>query len=747
MSRIAEIASAFLTLAPSAAGFGKKLDSQISGDINSSGKKSGLSFGKLFAIGAGLGIGAKAFSFLGDSLSEGREAQKVSALVSNAIKATGGAANVTAGQVDRLATSISKKTGIDDEQIATASSLILTFKNVANEAGKGNDIFNKTTKAAVDLSAAGFGSVDSAAKQLGKALNDPLKGMSALSRSGVTFSDSQQKQIKGFVETGNLLKAQKLILAEVNSQVGGAAAATATASDKAAVAAGNLKEQVGTALIPVVDSLASKFTTSVAPAISGFITGMQTGIGAGGQFASVVGTIASNFGTIAPVLGIVLTGLLAYRVASAAAAAISVIQAAGTTAATGATWSLNAALRANPIGLVVTAVTLLVAGLVIAYKKSDTFRGIVNGLWSSLKTAGSWLGSMTAKGLQLAQAIGAKVLPPVLKFAAFLGGVYVAHVRAAIAVIGAIIGKVVAFGSALVGGVQAAGKFLSGVKDKIGAALSFIGEIPGKIKGFFSNAGTLLSSIGGQIVGGLKTGIENAWHFVTDIVTNLINKIPKAIRKIMGIASPSKVTTVIGGQIVRGLSNGIKNNVDGPAKALGKAGKKLKEKLEGVRDDLRSTLDGLKGDFKSLADSIAGAFTGNLFEATTGADFIANLMGKKGELAGLLASFKTLKGWGLDPAFLTQLFASGNGALIADLAGMGKAGAVEAGSLFGDVTSLSSQLGNAVAKNDPVSDRIDITNQKLDEVIKQLGGVGKDFGDSINSVSKKASQKKKKKGR
>lgn len=56
-----------------------------------------------------------------------------------------------------------------------------------------------------------------------------------------------------------------------------------------------------------------------------------------------------------------------------------------------AQWLLNAALTANPIGLVVAAIALLVAGVVLAYKKSDTFRGIVDALWAALKTAGAWL--------------------------------------------------------------------------------------------------------------------------------------------------------------------------------------------------------------------------------------------------------------------------------------------------------------------------------------------------------------------
>lgn len=62
-----------------------------------------------------------------------------------------------------------------------------------------------------------------------------------------------------------------------------------------------------------------------------------------------------------------------------------------TMAWTGVQWVLNAALTANPIGLVIAAIALLVGGVVLAYKKSDTFRGIVDKLWAVLKIAWDWI--------------------------------------------------------------------------------------------------------------------------------------------------------------------------------------------------------------------------------------------------------------------------------------------------------------------------------------------------------------------
>ena len=349
------------------------------------------------------GIGIK--DFLGDAIGEARESQKVGALTTSIIKSTGGAAKITADQVGELANALSRKTGIDDEAIQTGSNLLLTFKNVRNEAGKGNDIFNQATAAALDLSKAGFGSIDSASKMLGKALNDPVKGITALSRAGVTFTQQQKDQIAVMVKSGDTLGAQKLIMKELQSQVGGAAEATATNAEKAKVTFDNLKETLGTYLLPIIDNVAGKFVT--------FVTDMQNGVGVGGTVRDVftgIGNVVGWFGdhtTVAKVaVAALVGGLIAWKAISLGLNAVNAIQltllkaqtvgtvehavvskavAAATKIWTAGQWLLNAALTANPIGLVVAAVAALIAIIVIAYKKNETFRNIVDAAWKGIK--------------------------------------------------------------------------------------------------------------------------------------------------------------------------------------------------------------------------------------------------------------------------------------------------------------------------------------------------------------------------
>lgn len=194
-----------------------------------------------------------------DAAKAADEAQQVAKATDAIITATGGAAGVTADHVAELSGNLSTLAGVDDELIQQGANLILTFKNVKN-AGTGLDaVFDRANGAAVDLAAAGFGSVESNATMLGKALNDPLAGLTALTRAGVTFSDQQKEQIKTLTESGQVLEAQKLILAEVESQVGGTAEASASSFDKMGVAVGNLQETLGAALLPIVEELLPVF--------------------------------------------------------------------------------------------------------------------------------------------------------------------------------------------------------------------------------------------------------------------------------------------------------------------------------------------------------------------------------------------------------------------------------------------------------------------------------------------------------
>lgn len=179
------------------------------------------------SIGRGLTLGLTlpilAFGKL--AADEMLEAQKVNAQTAAVLKSTGGAAKVTQKHVQNLAGRLLHLSGVDDQVIQSAENMLLTFTNVRNETGKSNKIFDRATLAALDMSVALGTDASKSAMMLGKALNDPVRGITALRRVGVTFTDQQVKQIKAMVKSGDTLKAQKMILRELNKEFGGSAAA------------------------------------------------------------------------------------------------------------------------------------------------------------------------------------------------------------------------------------------------------------------------------------------------------------------------------------------------------------------------------------------------------------------------------------------------------------------------------------------------------------------------------------------
>jgi len=216
----------------------------------------------VFAGGALLGgverLGSAVSGFLGDAITESRDAAKGLAQTEAAIKSTGGAANVTADEIVNLAGSLSKTTLYSDDSVQGLENLILTFTNVKNAAGEGNDIFTQTTKIALDMAAALGTDASGSAIQLGKALNDPTKGMAALTRAGVTFTKQQTEQIKTLQASGDLLGAQKIILAELTHEFGGSAEAAAKADGGFHLFQQRLadtEQTIGDALQPALQSL------------------------------------------------------------------------------------------------------------------------------------------------------------------------------------------------------------------------------------------------------------------------------------------------------------------------------------------------------------------------------------------------------------------------------------------------------------------------------------------------------------
>lgn len=258
------------------------------------------------SVGLGVGVaGAAAFAFGKSALDSAIDAQKAQKSVEATIKSTGGAAKVTGKQIDKFASKMQMKTGIDDEAIKKSQSLLLGFKAVRNESGKGNQIFNRASVAMLDLGAK-LGSTDSAAKALGRALTDPVNGLKGLKGAGVNVSDSQKEMIRKLVESGDLLGAQKIILDEVKGSTEGFAESQVTAGTKAKVAFGEIQEKIGAGLLPVAEKLGTWVTDTLIPGVERFWRDH------GPQITEVFETLKKTLKKIGESLGpVVLKGLQA----------------------------------------------------------------------------------------------------------------------------------------------------------------------------------------------------------------------------------------------------------------------------------------------------------------------------------------------------------------------------------------------------------------------------------------------------
>lgn len=196
----------------------------------------------------------KLTGFMNDSIEAAKESKLVNAQLEAVLKSTGNAAGVTADQVAKLAGKIEKQSLFEDEAILKGQNLLLTFTNIGNAADGTSHIFDDATQIMVDMAQAMGTDASGAAIQLGKALNDPTNGISALTRVGVTFTEEQKKQIETMQEAGDIAGAQAVIIAELNKEFGGSAKAAsdaAGASEKYKDRMNDLKEQIGEQLLPV----------------------------------------------------------------------------------------------------------------------------------------------------------------------------------------------------------------------------------------------------------------------------------------------------------------------------------------------------------------------------------------------------------------------------------------------------------------------------------------------------------------
>ena len=282
-----------------------------------------------------------------------REQNKAIAQVEAGLKSTAGQVGFTSQELQKMASDLQNKTLFGDEVILKdATAQLLTFTNISGQN------FARTQQAALDLATRLDGDLKGASIQLGKALNDPVANLSALSRSGIQFSEDQKAVIKSLTETGNLAEAQTLILDELNKQYGGSAEAAAEADGgftQLANSFGDLQEEIGRLLVQYLRPIVDRLKTFVQ-----FLQGTSDGTK---TLALAIAGIAAAIGPVLLILPNLVSGIKMARAAFAL---------------------LNTTMLANPFGAVAAAIGLVVGAVIMLNNASSEGSDKVDQLKKSL---------------------------------------------------------------------------------------------------------------------------------------------------------------------------------------------------------------------------------------------------------------------------------------------------------------------------------------------------------------------------
>jgi hypothetical protein len=290
------------------------------------------------AIPAALAVGALAAAGK-SALAAGEEVNSANARIGQIAKSMdifGESTDYVQKRLVKLAEAQGVELGISNLTIKATQAKLLTFRNLAKSANVVGGAFDRANMAALDMAAAGFGSAEGNAVQLGKALENPIKGIAALAKSGVTFTEQEKEKIKTLVESNKMLEAQDMVLKAIENQVGGTAKATADDSEKLKEAFKQISQAIGMTLLPVLEAVMPFFL----------------------KIAAWAKENPGTFTKVAAAIGGIALAILA----------------------------INFAMAANPLTLIAIGIAALVAGVVVAYNRFEGFKRIVDTVFSAMKT-------------------------------------------------------------------------------------------------------------------------------------------------------------------------------------------------------------------------------------------------------------------------------------------------------------------------------------------------------------------------
>jgi len=548
---------------------GNAVDSVGSKAKSSSGGFSALqsiATGAFQAIGAAAtNLAGAALSKVGDfisgSIAEASAWNSVIAQTEAVVKSTGMAAGLTAQQMAQMAQNMSATSGnsiFSDDAILGATNVLATFTEIKGTSFKG------ATQAILDISQAMGTDLQSSAVQVGKALNDPVAGISALSRVGVTFSEDQKALIQSMVDVGDVAGAQQVILAELGKEFGGsAAAAVDTFAGQQIVLAeqfANVQQSLGESLLPVLMRFGAFAQETLVPAVQDLVNVLINfidGVDWPGVMNSIGGVTDALYDFI---YGTDWQGGLD-QIGSGLDSFLGFI--APITTALSELWA-----TAEPI-------------------LSELYNAIITGIASpevqaQLQTASTIFGLLAEilVGV-LALAIDGMRIQWQAMYDTFI--IVWPYIRTAINIWMTIMKPL----QDLVIGVLTAisqllkGDFLGAWETVKTAVMTFVSTVNNAVQGMVTAVliavGTMMVSlanqalsIGSAIANGIAKGIQNGVTAITNAAKGAAQSALDAAMKLLGIASPSKVfADQVGYQMTAGMAAGIMRGIPDVTGAIG----------------------------------------------------------------------------------------------------------------------------------------------------------------------------------
>lgn len=466
--------------------------------------------------------------------------ERAVASVSQALASMGDGAGYTLGQLEAMASRLQEGSLYGDEEILSkVTANLLTFGNVSG------DVFARASQLALDLSARLGTDLQSSTIMLGKALNDPAKGLTALTRVGVSFTKQQQEQIKAMAEAGDVAGAQSLMLAELEKQYAGQAKALASTDSgrvqQAWMAIGDAMEKIGAVILPIMADVADR-VKEWAVAFQNLSPQTQKFIVIAGALAAALGPLLAAVGlmvtAMAPLAGVLLAivsplGILAAVAASAAYAIYSNWDAlrARFPVITGAIEAGAGALRAG-FGKVSERAQEVASGLAEIWRQgAATFAAVMAGDWkTALDQAGGLFETLKTTVWALVDGLTMGLASKLVEFAKRVG----AGTR-----------------DVLVGGLRAA------FDAAVAAVAQFGADLVAALGEMLVSVAEAAANIGREIVAGIKRGLVEKWEDLKTYIRGLGDGLATQFKDVLGIHSPSRVFAQFGRWIVDGLVGGL----------------------------------------------------------------------------------------------------------------------------------------------------------------------------------------------